>query len=239
MTATMTADHPHGDTAATDRSTEGGIRAVGGPRVGSSVHRARRYSRFVAIMKLLLPSVAVAVLGVVMAWPQIRAQTERFTLGAFSLDPREANPSTLVNPRYHGVDEQDQPYTLIATTAEERPGQADQVDLDQPQGDIVLNGGRWIAVRGNTGQYSKIEQTLVLNGDVMLYRDDGFEFHTQGAHIDLHANNAYGSDPVRGQGPDGTIDSDGFELVDGGRVVLFTGAARLVLENGGGGRIAP
>jgi lipopolysaccharide export system protein LptC len=231
-------DDTDADAPVSGPEARGGIRAGGSVRPVHAVHRARRYSRFVAIMKLLLPSVAVAVLGVVLAWPQIQAQTDRFTLGFSSLDPRTASPSTLVNPRYHGVDERDQPYTLIAATAEEMPDDPDRVDLEQPQGDILLSGGRWIAVRGNAGLYSRIERTLDLSGDVMLYRDDGFEFHTQEAHIDLHANSAYGTDPVRGRGPDGSVVSEGFELVDGGRVVMFTGTARLMLENGDG-RIAP
>jgi len=190
-------------------------------------------------MKLLLPSVAVVVLGVVLAWPYIQAQTDRLTLGFSSMDPRDIDPSTLVNPRFHGVDEKDQPYTLIAISAAEIAGNPDQVDLDQPQGDVRLTNGQWVALRGNSGLYSKTERTLELDGDVMLYRDDGFEFHTQGAHIDLQTNNASGSLPVQGQGPSGTIESDaGFEMVNGGQVVFFTGQSRLWLENGGG-RVAP
>ncbi|MBB4312262.1 LPS export ABC transporter periplasmic protein LptC [Roseospira marina] len=189
-------------------------------------------------MKLLLPSVAVVLLGLVLAWPQIQSQTERFTLGFAALDPREVNPSTLVNPRFHGVDAQDQPYTLVAEAAEEVPEDPDRVNLDKPQGDITLGGGRWLSLRGNAGLYSKADRTLNLDGDVMLYRDDGFEFHTDEARIDLETNSAHGTDPVRGQGPDGTINSDGFVMVDGGRVVTFTGRAHLVLQDGGG-RIAP
>jgi len=203
------------------------------------LHGARGYSRFVVIMKLLLPSVAVVVLGVVLAWPYIEAQTDRLTLGFSSMDPRDIDPSTLVNPRFHGVDNKDQPYTLIAISAAEVVGDSDQVDLDQPQGDLRLSSGQWVALRGNSGLYSKSDRTLDLDGDVMLYRDDGFEFHTQGALVDLETNSASGSLPVQGQGPDGTIESDaGFEMVNGGQVVFFTGQSRLVLEQGRG-RVAP
>ncbi|MBB4286411.1 LPS export ABC transporter periplasmic protein LptC [Roseospira goensis] len=222
---------------AVPRAEGGDIRGRGG-RPAGSLHGARRYSRFVRLMKLLLPSVAVVLLGLVLAWPQIRSQADRFAVGFASLDPRDANPRSLVNPRFHGVDAQDQPYTLVAERAVEQAGNPDQVDLEQPQGDILVSGGRWVAVRGNSGVYSKIERTLTLDGDVMLYRDDGFEFHTEVAHVDLASNSAHGDARVRGRGPGRIIESRGFEFVDGGRVVRFTGQARLLLEDGGGG-IAP
>ncbi|WP_176793299.1 LPS export ABC transporter periplasmic protein LptC [Rhodospira trueperi] len=188
-------------------------------------------------MKLLLPSVAVMVLGVVLAWPQIQFQAERLAGELASLDPRTANTRTLVNARFHGVDTDNQPYTLIASKAVEQVDDPDQVDLWDPEGDIALETGRWLALRGNTGLYSKGDRTLYLDGNVVLYRDDGFEFHTETAHIDLNTKNANGSDPVQGSGPDGTIESMGFDIVDGGRVVVFTGQAHLVLT--ADGEIAP
>jgi lipopolysaccharide export system protein LptC len=206
-------------------------------RAIASGRGVRHYSRFVRLMKLLLPSVAVVVLGVVLAWPQIRSQAERLAGELASLDPRAANTRTLVNARFHGVDADNQPYTLFASKAIEQADNPDQIDLWDPEGDIALDTGRWLALRGNTGVYSKGDRTLYLDGDVVLYRDDGFEFHTETAHIDLKTKDANGADPVQGSGPDGTIESTGFDIVEGGRVVVFTGQAHLVLTEGG--EIAP
>ncbi|MBB4267481.1 LPS export ABC transporter periplasmic protein LptC [Roseospira visakhapatnamensis] len=198
----------------------------------------RGYSRFVTLMKILLPGLAAAIFGTMLAWPQIAARTESFMVGFAQLDPRETDPRTLVNPRFHGLDDKEQPYTLIAASAVEGADNPDRVDLMRPQGDILLREGRWIALNGRTGVYSKLERTLDLSGDVILYRDDGFEFQTDQAHVDLLTSAAHGDQPVSGQGPDGTIRSEGFELVDGGAVVHFTGRARMVLRADGGG-IAP
>lgn len=198
----------------------------------------RGYSRFVQLMKLALISAAVMVLGVVLAWPQIGPQVESLTDWT-SLDPREADPRSLVNPRYMGVDDDNQPYELVAREAIEQRGNPDVVDLDQPQGDIVTNEGRWVSLRGNTGVYRKVEETLALRGDVVLYRDDGVEFYTEEADLDLNARNGEGHVPVWGRWSDGTIRSDdGFTLLDGGRVIHFKGRSYLLLYEGGGG-IAP
>jgi len=227
---------PPVSTRAVDNTRPPSSRSRRLPNSGSSA--ARRYSRFVTLMKILLPSLAAVMLGVVLAWPQIRAQTERLMVTFVQIDPRDANPRTTMNPRFHGLDDKEQPYTLIAAAAEEQADQPDRVDLRQPQGDIMLNEGRWISLQGHSGVYSKLERTLDLDGDVTLYRDDGFEFRTATAHVDLLTSTAHGDDPVQGQGPDGTIHSEGFELLDGGAVVHFTGHARLVLSSDSGG-IAP
>ncbi|WP_170294874.1 LPS export ABC transporter periplasmic protein LptC [Roseospira navarrensis] len=232
------ADHDGGPARKPPLAAAGAALSAPARRPGPAMRRARHYSRFVVMMKLLLPSVAVVMLGIVLAWPQIRERTEQLDLGLPDMDPRDANPRVLEGPRYHGLDEQDQPYTLIAETAEELEGHPDWVDLVEPVGDISLHSGRWVSLEGNTGLYSKIERTLDLSGDVMLYRDDGFEFHTEGAFIDLRTSSARGSRPVRGQGPGRTIRSEGFDMQDGGAVVTFTGKARLLMDDAGGG-IAP
>jgi len=219
--------------APTSPDTRPGTARGHGAGKPESVHKAMKYSRFVRLMKLLLPSVALVLVGLVLAWPQIRSQAERLAVSMTGLDPRQASPRTLVNPRFHGVDTKNQPYTLVAATAVEQAGNPDQVALQQPQGDIALETGQWLAVRGDAGLYSKVERTLDLDGNVVLYRDDGFEFHTRTAQVDLTTNNAWGADPVSGQGPDGEIVAGGFEIVDGGRVVVFTGQTHLVLTEGG------
>lgn len=198
----------------------------------------RGYSRFVRVMKLALPSAAVMIIGLLLAWPQIRPGVESLTDWT-TLDPRQANPRSLVNPRYMGVDEDNQPFELVAREAIEQRDDPNVLDLDQPQGDISTNAGHWVSVRGNTGVYRKVEDTLALRGDVVLYRDDGAEFYTEAADLDLTGRHGEGHVPVWGRWPEGTIRSeDGFTLLDGGRIVQFKGRSYLLLFDAGGG-IAP
>jgi lipopolysaccharide export system protein LptC len=48
--------------------------------------------------------------------------------------------------------------------------------------------------------------------------------------MDLKSGAAASSQPVHAEGPFGTLDAQGFALVDKGAVVQFTGPARLVLN---------
>ena len=51
---------------------------------------------------------------------------------------------------------------------------------------------------------------------MVLYRDDGTTLYTQSTSMDLKTGAAAGSQPVHAEGPFGTLDAQGFALVDKG-----------------------
>jgi len=88
-------------------------------------------------------------------------------------------------------------------------------------------------VGAETGQYHRGTQTLTLEGEVNLFQDQGYELHTQTAIIMLEQGSASSTTPVSSQGPFGQLQSQGFKLQDKGKIVYFTGPARLVLNSAG------
>ena len=52
------------------------------------------------------------------------------------------------------------------------------------------------------------------------------------ARFNLDDRSASGDDPVEGQGPLGTLQSEGFRIFDGGDRVLFTGKAQMFVYRG-------
>lgn len=191
------------------------------------------YARFVSSMKLLLPLCALLLVGVVFAWPQIAERAERFQLTFAELDPSQADLTSIVNARYLGVDSKDQPYTLTADLARELGPAKDLVHLFSPKGDQIRSDDKWLSLEGDTGYYTKSKDLLDLAGNVILYRDDGYQFHTETARLFLDRDEAVGSDEVRGYGITGEVISEGFQINDGGQVILFTNTAWLLLYNGG------
>ncbi len=208
--------HPHG--------------ASGRGSRGKGRRRLSGYSRFVALMKLVLPSLAAVILGVVLAWPQIAERAERIQVGFANLDPRTADLRSVVNPRYMGTDDEGQPYTLVADVATEIADNGEVVRLTNPRGDLSQTDGRWVSLSGRSGHFHETNQILDLAGDVVLYRDDGFQFNTATARLFLENDAAVGHDAVTGRGPGGTVESQGFQITGKGDSIVFTGQARLFLE---------
>jgi len=196
------------------------------------------YTSFVGTMKIVLPAVAVGIILLVVAWPQFQSHDEGFRVGVSSITPEDAQNLRMVNPRYQGTDKRGEPFAVTAESAVKRSPQSDVVELNNPMADITVAQGSWIALKADYGVYREQDQQLDLVGKVDLYHDDGYEFETLAAHINMVNNTAEGDDPVHGQGPFGTIVSQGFRILDKGQRVIFTGKAHLLLrprEEGGGG----
>jgi lipopolysaccharide export system protein LptC len=195
----------------------------------------RHYSRFVALMKVALPAIAVALIGTVALWPQLRNFGEGgFTLSFADMGRQATGSQRLVNARYYGTDDDDQPFTITADLAEETaPGSA-RLRLDNPKADITLEDGSWVMLGADEGVYGEDTDVLRLSGAVNLFHDAGYELHTTAATINIVAGTASGDRPVRGQGPFGELTAEGFRLADTGRRIEFTGRARLVLRPNAG-----
>lgn len=188
-----------------------------------------RYSRFVTAMKLLLPAVAVALLGLLVVWPRLNARLQRATPLFINADGAKIDTMTMSKPRYFGTDKRNLPYTVTARLATQVSPDRTVVTLDHPIADMTRPDGTGIVVNANVGFFRQKDQTLDLLGKVDLYRDDGYELHTNSARIFVDKGNAQGDDPIRGQGPGGTLVGEGFRLHDRGHVIDCTGHCEAVL----------
>ena len=213
-----------------------GVRPQGGLVEGRALlglpFRRAGYSRFVTVMKLALPLAAAGLLALVWAWPYLKATDLRFRIGFSDLVTRDNAEPNMLNPRYVGTDADRQPFSLTSDVARVVAGDRTKVDLEQPKGDMTLKDGTWLLLTAETGLYARAEKTVDLTGAVNLFHDSGYEIRTDKAFVDLEHGAAEGSLPVRGQGPFGDLRSEGFRLVDKGKVIHFTGKAKLVIFPG-------
>ena len=194
-----------------------------------------RRSRFVAVMKILLPAFAIALLSIVAAWPAINPRDDSFPADFAALGARSPIVPQMVNARLLSVDGEAQPFVVTADLAT-RLGAGDGGDafaLVAPNADIALNDGTWWALSASNGTFRQLAQILELRGDVSLFHDSGYEFLTQAAQIDVKNGTATGDREVAGQGPIGTIAAAGFRMSDGGERIVFTGKAFLTIYDGG------
>jgi lipopolysaccharide export system protein LptC len=212
---------------------------VGEARTADAVaHRSRgqiqrhtvRYSRFVGWAKLVLPMTAGGLLLVLAAWPYVSSGFDRLRLVFPKLDSAQVRDLRMVNPRFSGVDKEKRPFTLTADTARQNPENDDLVGLEVPKADIMTKEGAWVVVTGKTGIYQPQNHFLDLFGDVTMFHDKGYQFHTEKARVDLNAGSAEGDQPINGAGPAGTITGEGFRILKKGETVLFTGKSRLVMK---------
>ncbi|MEQ8965754.1 MAG: LPS export ABC transporter periplasmic protein LptC [Azospirillaceae bacterium] len=211
-----------------------------GPRVGPPGPRrrftaktrrtsgTRGYSAFVSAAKFVLPLAALGLIAIVVMWPSLDAPVER------DVTEQQASSSSMVNPRFSSTDDQGRPYTITGTAADGVPGETAVVDIESPEADVTLEDGTWLALMADQGRFDRDAERIHLQGNVEVFRDDGYAIRTHEAHVDLQAGESWGDRAVSGHGPDGRLEGSGFRIAGNGDTIVVTGPARLVLEAGGG-----
>lgn len=214
------------------RRPEAVARAVAGPALHSAPPRLsgrNSYSLFVSSMKVMLPALAAALVLLVIAWPQIMPDVSRSGIDFQKIARDQAKTLNMLNARYSGVDENDQPFNIAADLATQAPGNENLVELQHPKADILTTEGDNVALSARLGHYYREEEKLDLSGKVHLTHADGFDIVTDTASIDLKQGSAEGDSAVSGQGPSGELQSEGFRLRERGQVIVFTGKSRLLI----------
>ncbi len=200
--------------------------------VAASMRRKRYnvfYSRFVTLLKIVLPATAVVLASLVLFWPQLNPLDSRFRIKAVQVSIDDLENLRMVSPRVVGVDAKNQPYTITATVATQAAGGSEVTDLTSPKGDIALNDGSWIALTAKQGEYNKQTRILNLWDHVNVFHDAGYEIKTERAQANLAAGSVSGDVPVEGQGPDSSLKGEGFRIYDKGAHIVVTGKSRLIL----------
>jgi lipopolysaccharide export system protein LptC len=201
------------------------------PAKVSGIHH--RYTRMVGTLRLVLPALAAILLGLVVAWPKLTSNDDRFQLGFSQLSPSSVQNLSMVNARFQGLNRRNQPFTLTADVAtEDEPGSG-LIVLDAPKGDFLTSGGKGVYVEARRGFYRQKDQMLDLEGEVALFHEDGYELHTQKATVDLRTSDVVGTVPVTGNGPQGRIDGTGFRMREKGTRIEVTGQSKLKLKGAG------
>ena len=194
------------------------------------------YSNFVGFMRYALPLGALLLLSLIVVWPLASGREQGFRI-SFSDSPDLDGSLRMVNARYLGVDDQNQPYTVTAAEASQPQPNSPLVTLQEISADVFIDdrSGQWLALTAREGLYQREERYLDLAGDVSIFSDQGHEFHTARAHVDLAARTVDGDAPLAGQGPLGLIEAGNFFLDDNEQAMFFGGGVKMTIYPGGRG----
>ncbi len=196
---------------------------------GRLAARGGGYSWFVRISKVTLPLVALALIGLVVT----RLSQDPRQIQLTELPTKEKTTPgqiALVKARYEGMDAKGRKYTLTADKAVRSMVSSEAVSLEKPRADLMLDGGTWVTVHADKGDYDNKSQKLSLTGGVTLSHDSGYEMHLQDVAVDVATRHAVTQNPVRAQGPAGELQAQNMDISDEGDLVVFGGPAFLTLQ---------
>ena len=101
-------------------------------RAAPSAGQLARRRVLVAIAKRLLPIAAVALLSLTALWPEFESAAERGRVAFRRVAEVRPDALHIVDARYQGIDQQNQPYTVTAASAVQA-GNDETVQLSKPR----------------------------------------------------------------------------------------------------------
>ena len=164
--------------------------------------RPRRRSRLIDALRVLLPLLALVLVGLVLAWPQIMRDSGG--IGVPTLVPGDGDQPDMLrmdSPRYVGQTSSERPYEVTARAASLDPLQANIVHLDQPSADIALADDGKVRLMAETGTYDRDTERLVLDGGIEVVTSSGYRFVTPSARVNLAQGLVRGWQSIEGARP--------------------------------------
>jgi lipopolysaccharide export system protein LptC len=192
--------------------------------------RSGRRSRLIDVLRVLLPALALILVVLVVAWPQIMPGPGGITVPTFVPgDGDQPDRLRMDSPRYVGQTSRERPYEVTARSASLDPLAANIVHLDQPSADIALGKDGAVHLMAQRGVYDRDSEKLMLDGGIEVVTSNGYRFVTPSARVNLAQGRVHGWQSIEGVGPAGKLSADRFEIKDAGDVLRFDGRVKVTL----------
>lgn len=196
----------------------------------TALRGAARHSRFVRMMRVILPALALLVIGVVMLYAAMYKADDTLKL-SFAETGTLADDLKMLQPEFSARFGEDNPFRITSESAWREKGAPGRVVLNKIQADVNVEGVSWLTLSALKGVLDTRAAQVVLGGGIDLFSELGYELHTQAVNIDLEKGTLTGRTAVTGQGPMGTLRSDGFSISEEGKRVRFEGNVRVTLSH--------
>jgi len=207
------------------------IKDWGQVEVEAVTRSVRRYSYLVTSLKFIIPFLALTLVLLMFVFTSDDTESEKITLEPGEVAVSGVEQSSMINPRFHGVDADNQPYNIFAKTATQQSEK--EVFLENLTADITLQDGSWISMVADSGVYKFNEELLRLSGVVEVfitaYDFSGYEIRTKDAIADIKRGYLMSDADVTAKSDMGDFTAKGFLIEQGNQKITFKGPIKLVI----------
>jgi lipopolysaccharide export system protein LptC len=219
LTTTYPTDKPSRSFAVTDR-----------PSSDVLYRRARRHSRRVRTMRILIPiliAVGLFVSGLLVWLNPLRLLSELpASFGRLSVS---GTRMTMTEPRLAGYTRDGRRYELTANAAAQDIARADVVNLEQPRASLEMSENNKLEMQAAEGVFDRKAGVLTLRRNILLTSTEGHEARLSEAVIDMRDGSVISDKPVEVKSLQGTLRSNRLQVLKSGEIVRFDGGVVMVI----------
>ncbi|MBY0292524.1 MAG: LPS export ABC transporter periplasmic protein LptC [Alphaproteobacteria bacterium] len=189
------------------------------------------YSRYVSLMKVILPTGILLSVGFAIGWPYLLSVGKE-ALSLIDSSLPEIRENRMIRPHYLSTDEKGQVFHVDADWAKQQTNNL--ANLTSPIGSMTTIEGQTFNLKAKEGVYDSQTKILNLEGDVILTSTDGYLVQTEKARVTFDNKIIEGDHYVEGKGPSGEIMAqDGFRVEnqpEGKKVITLKGPSKVVIH---------
>jgi len=187
--------------------------------------RARAHSRLVMVLRWLLPTLMLALLGLLGAF--VIGQAVRVAAAR----PREMPTQIrMVSPHFIGRDNQGRAFNLAARVALRDDTNMQRVFLTFPVIVMDVDSVHPKTLTSDRGVYDEDTHLLRLNGHVRVDDSTASTVATDDALVDTKAGTVSGVSALNGNGPMGQIHAGSYTATEKGQVLILHGGVHAQLK---------
>ena len=189
---------------------------------------ARRHSRRVRALKLVLPIAAALMVAVFVGYSMLATTIKNVSsLGSLSIDDGGV---VMANPKLEGFTKDDLPYSLYAEEARQPLGGEGAIMLTGISASVPIDKENRARITAASGSFDRDENTLDIDSDIMLSATSGLTARLQSAHINIAENTLTTDDPVDIQLNGMHIAANGMDAAKGGKSLVFEDRVRVRID---------
>lgn len=189
------------------------------------------YSTFMRSLKIFMPLAALALVGILIIWPQL-SSFETTPIAESDLQAlQEANTENrLLQPVFNTKDDKNRPLTITAEEAVQRKSNADIVELNTPVATMQDTQDQTTTLSASQGTYDQNKKVMVLKDNVKITDTRQNVLETEELTADIPQSRVYNDVPTTLTTPDGVIQGQGIIIENNGAKTIFKGPAKAVIQ---------
>lgn len=185
--------------------------------------KVSKHTRFVRIAKLVLPSAAAILIGLLLIFPSLKKDAREFKLDITRPKQGELEKLHVENTVLYITDKNNKINNFIAERIDETSPGSKLIKLIKPEGLLPVGDANWASIKAPTGYYDQNRNVILLTDNVELFYSEGMTVYTFDADYDFKTGHGIGVNQVKAQGYFGDLIADGFEFYNHEDLLIFTG----------------
>lgn len=189
------------------------------------------HSRRVHIFKRSLPIFAFLLASLMLVWPTLVQQKDKFSLAVKPADTIKDAHVDMKTVRFFSQDDKNQPMTVIANSVQETDPAKQIITLAEPIATYKMSNGVLLTSVTTYGLAFQQEEYLYFEEEVTTTTDTGWKALSTKVICDYKESTLESNEPVTITGPDGDLKAEGFLIYDKGNQIDFKGDSDMLITS--------